>query len=65
MSKTRKEQLDFSLHFRDQEFVFFMKTRKDSDRGATLKVGELTSDSKWGGGGGGRKHFFSVTLSNF
>ena len=22
-------------------------------RGATLKVGGLTSDSKWGGGGGG------------
>ena len=33
-------------------------------RGATLKVGGLTSDSKWGGGGGegAENTFFSVTL---
>ena len=33
-------------------------------RGATLKVGGLTSDSKWGGGGGGgaENTFFLVTL---
>ena len=36
------------------------------DREATLKVGALTSDSKWGGGGWGVwKHFSSVTLYNF
>ena len=33
-------------------------------RGATLKVGELTSDSKWKGGGA-ENTFSSVTLYNF